>query len=157
MIEFIFSALLVPLLPALADPAVSHDLALKELQARLNQAQLAQPTAVATELQPSEPQPNAKLALPAISGRLFDWSKASAGTTGQPSMHTGWCRWASVEWYSCRWTSKQALRRWSWVCCLVMIQGDFNEKMDFQATVRRSAMHAVNQRCACLDDCGCNA
>ena len=89
MIEFIFSALLVPLLPALADPAVSHDLALKGLQARLNQAQLAQPGAVAAELLPSEPQPNTRLALPAISGRLFDWSKTSADATGQPSLAVG--------------------------------------------------------------------
>jgi len=78
MIEFIFSALLVPLLPALADPAVSHDRALKALQARLNQAQLAQPAPVVAELSPSAPQLTVAPSLPVISGRLFAWSKGAA-------------------------------------------------------------------------------
>lgn len=89
MIEFIFSALLVPLMPALADPAVSHDPALKDLRARLDQSQSAQPALVPVELLPSKPQPSTKLSLPAISGRLFDWTRNSADATGQPSMAVG--------------------------------------------------------------------
>ena len=87
MIEFIFSALLVPLLPALADPAVSHDRTLSELQSRLNQARQAQPAAVAADLSADDPQTLSDPPLPVISGRLFAWSK-SITETGQPTTVT---------------------------------------------------------------------
>lgn len=89
MIEIIFSALLVPLLPALTDPAISHGRALKELQARLNQAQLVLPADVATESLADESSRKNSLALPEISGRLFDWSRSSADAGGQPDMVVG--------------------------------------------------------------------
>lgn len=86
MIEFIFSALLVPLLPSLADPAATHSQALKELQTRLNQAQLAPPITTAAESSPGELKLTTAAALPAISGRLFDWSKSSADLAVQQSI-----------------------------------------------------------------------
>lgn len=88
MIEFIFSALLVPFLPALADPVVSHEQALKALQARLNQAQIAKPAAVAAELSPSASQLTTAPSLPVISGRLFAWSKSAADTELPSSVTT---------------------------------------------------------------------
>lgn len=89
MIEFIFSTLLVPLLPALANPAVSHDQALKELQSRLGQVQHAQPVSMESKLSSAEPQLKPSLALPVISGRLFDWSNSSKNESGQSSIEIG--------------------------------------------------------------------
>lgn len=82
MMEFLFSLLLVPILPELADPEESHSTALRELDRRLSrggpgsmelaEGAVADPglNASATAAMLNTPP----LSLPAITGGLFEWS-----------------------------------------------------------------------------------
>lgn len=76
MIDYLFTLLLVPVLPELASPNLNHATALSALEQRLNQSQQVVPTvleaAEVSEVQ--QPAPS----LPKISGRLFSWSSTDA-------------------------------------------------------------------------------
>ncbi|WP_334119130.1 hypothetical protein [Limnobacter sp.] len=80
MIEFLFSLLLVPVLPELEDPAERHAVALKGLEQRLNQGRQGAGGAVGRLV--AAPQPEAlspdSSRLPAITGRLFEWSSVNS-------------------------------------------------------------------------------
>ncbi|MBU0784782.1 MAG: hypothetical protein KJ798_05370 [Gammaproteobacteria bacterium] len=82
MIEFLFSLLLVPMLPELADPAESHSTALKELDRRLSRG--GPGSMEFTEGSVIDPLPGVSptlnmlnpgsSSLPVITGGLFEWS-----------------------------------------------------------------------------------
>ena len=76
MIEYLFTFLLVPLIPSLADPAANHAATLTTLEQRMNQGLQASSTVVDASLVMSEPvKLNTKVAeLPPITGRMFGWS-----------------------------------------------------------------------------------
>lgn len=83
MIELLFSLLLVPLLPELADPAESHSAALRELDRRLSRGG---PNSIAfTEGSAVSPSPDVLAldapSLPVITGGLFEWSNISSITS----------------------------------------------------------------------------
>lgn len=89
MIEFLFSALLVPLFPDLESPATRHAQNLSELQRRLNEDRNR---VVAQGLTPDEAAAEASLALgtdvadlPKITGRVFAWSAAQARLANESS------------------------------------------------------------------------
>ena len=74
MIEFLFSALLVPVLPELADPTETHAVAIKEIDKRLTRSREGAelPADASTPLETlTSNQPE----LPVITGGLFGWSK----------------------------------------------------------------------------------
>lgn len=80
MIEFLFSLLLVPMLPELADPAESHAVALRELGQRLNQGQQSFEgvgRGLVAKAQPDSLIPDPSR-LPLITGRLFEWSSMNS-------------------------------------------------------------------------------
>lgn len=76
MIEFLFSLLLVPLVPALENPGIGHAKSLEAMEQRLNQgknAYLTVPEVTVPDAEKSNLAINPEL-LPPITGRLFEWS-----------------------------------------------------------------------------------
>jgi hypothetical protein len=83
MIELLFSLLLVPILPELADPAENHSSALRELDRRLSRGG---PNSIAfTEGSAVSPNPDVLAldspSLPVITGGLFEWSNINPITS----------------------------------------------------------------------------
>lgn len=76
MIEFLFSLLLVPLVPALQNPDIGHAESLGALEQRLNQGRNASLTVSEANVPDSEKSILASSSeyLPPITGRLFEWS-----------------------------------------------------------------------------------
>lgn len=80
MIDALFSLLLVPFIPALEDPSVTHAATLNALEQRLNQSRntpLANPDAetVSSSLLVDTPE-----RLPLITGRVFEWSSSAVAS-----------------------------------------------------------------------------
>lgn len=80
MIELIFSLLLVPILPELADPVESHSMALRELDRRLSRGG---PNSIGVaENAAAGPSANVLVSdspsLPVITGWLFEWSNINS-------------------------------------------------------------------------------
>lgn len=82
MIDFLFSMLLVPLLPELGDPHINHAEAISTLQKRLSEKPPITPVEVVA--QPSNMLISSGESLPAISGRLFEWSNAALKEDSDP-------------------------------------------------------------------------
>lgn len=85
MMEFIFSMLLVPLLPELGDPHINHASAITALEGRLSEKRSDKLTKKPVEgaVTPAHSLIASAEALPAISGRLFQWSDVEKG--GNPN------------------------------------------------------------------------
>ncbi|MCR2745943.1 hypothetical protein [Limnobacter parvus] len=76
MIEYLFSMLLVPLLPALENPDIGHAESLMALEQRLNQGRNSS-VRVSEAKAPGDDEltlASNTESLPAITGRLFEWS-----------------------------------------------------------------------------------
>jgi hypothetical protein len=80
MISFLFSLMLVPLLPELANPADQHSDDLSLLAHRIRQSQEILPSRPVGLAQ--EPVESAR-DLPVITGRLFDWSETQRDAKGK--------------------------------------------------------------------------
>lgn len=76
MMDYLFSLLLVPLMPSLANPEVTHSEALTTLEQRLEQGRQATLNQSTEAMVPAEPARlnTEKDALPVITGRVFEWS-----------------------------------------------------------------------------------
>ncbi|BET27287.1 Tfp pilus assembly protein PilP [Limnobacter thiooxidans] len=80
MISFLFSLLLVPLLPELANPADQHSDDLNLLAQRIRQSQEILPQ---TPMDLTQAQVESARDLPLITGRLFDWSATQRNAKGE--------------------------------------------------------------------------
>jgi hypothetical protein len=83
MISTLFSLLLVPLLPELANPADQHSADLNLLAQRIRQSQEILPR-TPEDLAPA--QPDNTRSVPVITGRLFDWSASQRNAQGAVSL-----------------------------------------------------------------------
>jgi hypothetical protein len=79
MISFLFSLLLVPFLPELANPADQHSDDLSLLAQRIRQSQEILP---APPMDLVQDQVENERDLPVITGRLFDWSETQRNAKG---------------------------------------------------------------------------
>jgi hypothetical protein len=78
MIDYLFSLLLVPIFPQLADPVLTHAVAMKELEDRLLWGRNPPPVKSGSipSINLSEELNSNPANLPPISGRLLEWSSS---------------------------------------------------------------------------------
>lgn len=76
MIEFLFSVLLIPVLPELADPSDNHSVAIKEIDRRLSRSRENASPSIQGSTVGATPETSSLEApdLPIITGGLFEWS-----------------------------------------------------------------------------------
>lgn len=77
MIDVLFSLLLVPLIPALEDPSVTHAATLSNLEQRLNQSRNTPAANLDVVAANSSLMIDKPEELPLITGRVFEWSSSA--------------------------------------------------------------------------------